>query len=107
MLFFRENVKYVEFDANIRKDPEKIVYYFHLLFRMSEMCVKSTKIFKKIQGKYLTKHDGFGIIPLLRKNGVWLSLVERLVRDQEAAGSNPVTPTKKPTSTAVLVGFCL
>ncbi len=25
--------------------------------------------------------------------GVWLSLVERLVRDQEAAGSNPVTPT--------------
>src|SRR6266487_2059533 len=24
--------------------------------------------------------------------GVWLSLVERLVRDQEVAGSNPVTP---------------
>ena len=24
---------------------------------------------------------------------MWLSLVERLVRDQEAAGSNPVTPT--------------
>ena len=29
--------------------------------------------------------------------GVWLSSVERLVRDQEAAGSNPVTPTKKKT----------
>ena len=28
--------------------------------------------------------------------GVWLSLVERLVRDQEAEGSNPFTPTKKP-----------
>ena len=27
--------------------------------------------------------------------GVWLSLVERLVRDQEAGGSNPLTPTKK------------
>ena len=26
--------------------------------------------------------------------GVWLSLVECLVRDQEAAGSSPVTPTK-------------
>ena len=26
-------------------------------------------------------------------NGVWLSLVERLVRDQEAVGSNPATPT--------------
>lgn len=28
--------------------------------------------------------------------GVWLSLVERLVRDQEVAGSNPVTPTTIP-----------
>ena len=27
--------------------------------------------------------------------GVWLSLVERLVRDQEVAGSNPATPTIK------------
>ncbi len=26
--------------------------------------------------------------------GVWLSLVERTVRDREVAGSNPVTPTK-------------
>ena len=35
--------------------------------------------------------------------GVWLSLVERYVRDVEAAGSNPVTPmfmwdTSKPCS---------
>ena len=29
----------------------------------------------------------------IRFNGVWLSLVERYVRDVEAAGSNPVTPT--------------
>ncbi len=27
--------------------------------------------------------------------GVWLSLVERYVRDVEAAGSNPVTPIQK------------
>ena|GEM_PF-2132727 len=26
--------------------------------------------------------------------GAWLSLVERLVRDQEVAGSNPAAPTK-------------
>lgn len=28
-------------------------------------------------------------------DGVWLSLVERYVRDVEAAGSNPVTPMSK------------
>ncbi len=28
------------------------------------------------------------------RSGVWHSLVVRLVRDQEAAGSSPVTPTK-------------
>ena len=26
-------------------------------------------------------------------NGLWLSLVERFVRDEEAAGSNPASPT--------------
>ena len=30
--------------------------------------------------------------------GVWLSLVERYVRDVEVAGSNPVTPTKEKES---------
>ena len=33
--------------------------------------------------------EGHHVRPL----GVWLSLVERYVRDVEAAGSNPVTPT--------------
>ena len=31
----------------------------------------------------------------LVKYGAWLSLVERLVRDQEAGGSNPLAPTIK------------
>ena len=30
-----------------------------------------------------------------RKFGLWLSLVERLVRDQEAVGSNPTSPIKR------------
>ena len=51
-----------------------------------------------------------GIILKHEKNGVWLSLVERLVRDQEAAGSNPVTPTKKKTvknrCNAYIYGCC-
>ena len=33
------------------------------------------------------------IFPPTLKVGVWLSLVERFVRDEEVAGSNPVTPT--------------
>lgn len=28
-------------------------------------------------------------------DGMWLSLVERFVRDEEAVGSNPVTPIPK------------
>ena len=36
------------------------------------------------------------------KSEVWLSLVERFVRDEEAAGSNPVTSTiwKRPSAYA-------
>ena len=34
-----------------------------------------------------------GSSPLSVVIGVWLSLVERYVRDVEVAGSNPVTPT--------------
>ena len=32
-------------------------------------------------------------LPALPAHGAWLSLVERCVRDAEAAGSNPVAPT--------------
>ena len=36
---------------------------------------------------------GTGMLGRLH-TGVWRSLVARFVRDEEAAGSNPVTPTK-------------
>ena len=32
----------------------------------------------------------------MASHGVWRSLVARFVRDEEAAGSNPVTPTVFP-----------
>lgn len=41
-------------------------------------------------------------------DGVWLSLVERCVRDAKAAGSNPVIPTRiKPLELQSSKGFCL
>lgn len=36
---------------------------------------------------------------------MWLSLVERVVRDYEAAGSNPVTPTYKKLMQIVVITF--
>ena len=40
--------------------------------------------------------------------GMWLSLVERCVRDAKAAGSNPVIPTKmKPLEFQRFQGFLL
>ena len=33
-----------------------------------------------------------------RSFGMWLSLVERLVRDEEVGGSNPLIPTKIQSS---------
>ena len=35
-------------------------------------------------------------------HGVWRSLVARFVRDEEAAGSNPVTPTNRPAGQRLL-----
>ena len=34
--------------------------------------------------------------------GAWLSLVERLVRDQEVGGSNPLAPTNSPIEIRVV-----
>src|ERR1700681_1916878 len=36
--------------------------------------------------------------------GAWLSLVERLVRDQEAGGSNPLAPTNSFNNLQVVAG---
>ena len=36
---------------------------------------------------------------------MWRSLVSRLVRVQEAPGSNPGTPTKIPVTTSVVTGI--
>ena len=59
---------------------------------------KAAKSEKQIENnikKDLTNDNKSDIIVEHEKNGVWHSLVVRLVRDQEAAGSNPVTPTIK------------
>ena len=40
--------------------------------------------------------DGFIPSDEVKHNGLWLSLVERSVRDREVAGSNPVNPTIFP-----------
>ena len=40
--------------------------------------------------------DGFIPSDEAKHNGLWLSLVERSVRDREVAGSNPVNPTTFP-----------
>ena len=52
----------------------------------------------------LTNSAPFAII--IRHVEVWLSLVERCVRDAKAAGSNPVTSTNKIPAEFFLCGFC-
>lgn len=42
--------------------------------------------------RWLPRQESIGY-SLLSSHGVWRSLVARVVRDDEAAGSNPVTPT--------------
>ena len=50
---------------------------------------KTMHLNKKIKKKLLF----FPCYANIHISGVWLSLVERYVRDVEVAGSNPVTPT--------------
>jgi hypothetical protein len=44
-------------------------------------------------------------ILLAAKFGLWLSLVERLPRVQEAVGSNPTSPTKKALTKGQILPF--
>ena len=46
-------------------------------------------------------HGGSNPLDRTKSIGMWLSLVERLVRDEEAAGSNPVIPTNGPKNRAI------
>ena len=39
--------------------------------------------------------------------GVWRSLVSRMVRVHEAAGSNPATPTKNPVTASAVADFLI
>ena len=50
-------------------------------------------------------HESLGIIRGYLHIEVWLSLVERYVRDVEAAGSSPVTSTKIGKYRMVLADF--
>jgi hypothetical protein len=43
--------------------------------------------------RLLSRRSRFNLVAL-NQNGLWLSLVERHVRDVEAVGSNPTSPTK-------------
>ena len=72
--------------------------FFEISFSKGEEKKRSVKrkIFLEIG---LTKGKRYGIISWY-KNEVWLSLVERYVRDVEVASSNLVTSTKKGTGIA-------
>ena len=56
------------------------------------MTVAPDSRFRKIRTFRLTTHPRAPTVPPLQF-GLWLSLVERFVRDEEAAGSNPASPT--------------
>ena len=59
----------------------------------------------KTEKNALTRFDGCDII-LQWYFEVWLSLVERCVRDAEAVGSSPVTSTKKKIRRQGGFSFC-
>ena len=50
--------------------------------------------------------DGFIPLDKAKHNGLWLSLVERSVRDREVAGSNPVNPTISSLKSQNCTVFC-
>ena len=62
---------------------------------------KRLKMLKKVLDKHLDARYNIKAVTenVRRQIEVWLSLVERFVRDEEAAGSNPVTSTTKTLKT--------
>ena len=61
--------------------------------------------FIKVFNKSVDLHFILCYIIYVANIGVWLSLVERFVRDEEVACSNHVTPTIKPLLSAVFLFF--
>ena len=85
----------------LQKFLSLILSFAGFWMRYSIPLKENTEISKKL----LTNPSVFAIIYVLWNNGVWLSLVERLVRDQEAGSSNLLTPTKtkwRPSMTVFL-----
>ena len=61
--------------------------------------------FIKVFNKSVDLHFLLCYLICVANIGVWLSLVERFVRDEEVACSNHVTPTIKPLVSAVFLFF--
>jgi hypothetical protein len=92
-----------QFPLSINTNRNNIFIY--LLYISPILCRHKNqrqKIFKKRNIYILTNAAKINIIifavavePLAKIDEAWLSLVERCVRDAEAAGSNPVASTTK------------
>ncbi len=72
------------------------------------------KFFIKVFDKSVDLHFVLCYLIFVANIGVWLSLVERFVRDEEVACSNLVTPTNRPLITdqrffysLIITGSCL
>ena len=78
-------------------------------WRAMQSCSASEKpTNEKMSGYFLLLFNSlcYHIRRCLKQHiGLWLSLVERCVRDAEAAGSNPVNPTRKNKASNSLAFF--
>ena len=70
---------------------------------LMEQCLRVTTVcgraFKLARARACYSHrnardrDASSLLSIFEQFGLWLSLVERCVRDAEAVGSNPTSPT--------------
>ena len=77
-----------------KKVDKGVVLWYNVVMAKWTRFHKSNKFLSHSAVRCPHQSHKFHQISLKNKIGVWHSLVVRLVRDQEAAGSNPVTPTK-------------
>ena len=107
---------YVQIFINISTYLVAPIHYIHR-FRACQRFYQdifklSKNFFIKVFNKSVDLHFILCYIIYVANIGVWLSLVERFVRDEEVACSNHVTPTIKPLMSAVfyfliITGECL